>query len=71
MALFFASRDTWEYKSFTGVIVMLANGTQVYRSKVQKTVCVSITEAELVSICDAKIHLLLRHCLTEMRLRLD
>jgi hypothetical protein len=45
--------DTSHRKSVTGMVIRLAGGTIMYKTKYQDTIAQSMTEAEFTAACDA------------------
>jgi deoxyuridine 5'-triphosphate nucleotidohydrolase len=61
--------DTNHRKSVTGIIIRLAGGTILYKTKYQDTIALSTTEAEFTAACDAgKSILYVRSILDEIKL---
>ena len=59
--------DTSHRKSITGIAVVFAGAVIAYKSRIQKTIALSSTEAEFMAACDAgKTVLYLRTILEEM-----
>ena len=59
--------DTVHRKSITGIAVMFAGSVIAYKSKIQRTIALSSTEAEFMAACEAgKTILYLRTILEEM-----
>jgi len=59
--------DTVHRKSITGIAVMFAGSVIAYKSKIQRTIALSSTEAEFMAACEAgKIILYIRTILEEM-----
>jgi len=59
--------DTSHRRSITGIAILFAGAVIAYKSRIQKTIALSSTEAEFVAACEAgKVILYLRTILEEM-----
>ena len=64
--------DTTHRKSVTGIIIRIAGGTVVYKTKYQDVVALSSTEAEFTAACDASRSILyVRSILDEIGVQQD
>ncbi len=64
--------DTQHRRSVTGIILRLAGGTILYKTKFQETIAMSSTEAEFAAACDAgKSILYVRSILDEIGIEQD
>ena len=62
--------DTSHKKSVTGMVLKIANGTILYKTKYQDTVALSSTEAEFAATCEAgKSILYVRSILNEINIQ--
>lgn len=61
--------DTNHRRSVTGIVIRLAGGTIIYKTKFQDTIALSSTEAEYTAACDAgKAILYVRYILDEINM---